>query len=554
MSTKQLFSNNANTTVAVTVNASDTQITVADASKFQNPANNGTYTYVTLENSGVIEIVKISNIVGNVMTVYGGLSGRGQEGTSASSFPVGTIVENRTTAGTLAGFVTDDVYLPKVASASALSVPSAMDAKAYMAGSDDGGSLVLAYAASSVLWNFPSYTLVQSGTCVSGNTVSADLGYSAGAYTAGKFIVQFTSGPIQGYPRAVTSITGTTIGWGTALPNAVGTNTYELYRSNYSVLGSGGGGGTSGYRGNVTSADGIALVTTTTPTFSSLTDGMEVDGYIVNSNSASTTPTLNANSTGAVTIQKLNGQALIVGELKGEVTLRYNSGLGKWILVNGGADTATMGTSIQLQSATAFTTAGTSTAYTLTPSPAITSNQTNLRFRVKFHTAPGVNPTLNVSTQGALYLKYKLADGSKTNITSVQVPTNWISDVEYDGTDWVILNRADILNNIYLAKPTLTDSGGNIQIGSNLASYGAFNYTITQNINLPFPSYVPAAGTFYIDVTMDNTGGWLLSFDGSYYLVPNASVWQTSRNCINRVWLVVRTPSVIDVYIENIKY
>ena len=40
----------------------------------------------------------------------------------------------------------------------------------------------------------------------------------------------------------------------------------------------------------------------------------------------------------------------------------------------------------------------------------------------------------------ALNLKYKDWAGAKQAITSVQVPINWVSDVENDGTDWVVLD------------------------------------------------------------------------------------------------------------------
>lgn len=96
--------------------------------------------------------------------------------------------------------------------------------------------------------------------------------------------------------------------------------------------------------------------------------------------------------------------------------------------------------SVQRQLATAFTTTGTSTAYLLTPSPAIAANTSGTRFRVTFHTAPGATPTLAVSGLTALPLKYRNGDGTKSIITSVQAPSGWISDVETDGTDWIVLN------------------------------------------------------------------------------------------------------------------
>jgi len=97
-------------------------------------------------------------------------------------------------------------------------------------------------------------------------------------------------------------------------------------------------------------------------------------------------------------------------------------------------------TDLQAQAVTAFTTGGTATAFTLTPAPAITANAANQRFRVKFHAAAGATPTLAVSGLTALNLKYKDSAGTKQAITSTQVPSGWISDVENDGTDWVVLD------------------------------------------------------------------------------------------------------------------
>jgi len=97
-------------------------------------------------------------------------------------------------------------------------------------------------------------------------------------------------------------------------------------------------------------------------------------------------------------------------------------------------------TDLQVQLTTAFTTGGTATAFTLTPAPAITANAANQRFRVKFNAAAGATPTLAVSGLTALNLKYKDSTGTKQAITATQVPSGWISDVENDGTDWVVLD------------------------------------------------------------------------------------------------------------------
>lgn len=126
----------------------------------------------------------------------------------------------------------------------------------------------------------------------------------------------------------------------------------------------------------------------------------------------------------------------------GDVAIMRSLGAGNWkcISFTRAASLPATYADIQVQLATAFTTGGTSTAFTLTPTPAITANTANQRFRIKFNAAAGTTPTLAVSGQAALNLKYKDSAGTKQAITSTQVPINWVSDVENDGTDWVVLD------------------------------------------------------------------------------------------------------------------
>lgn len=105
---------------------------------------------------------------------------------------------------------------------------------------------------------------------------------------------------------------------------------------------------------------------------------------------------------------------------------------------------------IQEQTQTKFTTGGTSTAYTGAPSPAITANTAGMLFFGTFHTAPGASPTLAVSGQTALNLKYRDSTGAKRDITATQVPSGWASPLWCDGTDWVVLNIAHKRGSCYL--------------------------------------------------------------------------------------------------------
>jgi hypothetical protein len=143
---------------------------------------------------------------------------------------------------------------------------------------------------------------------------------------------------------------------------------------------------------------------------------------------------------------------------------------------------ALVGTPTQRQSYTAFTTGGTSAAFTLTPSPAITANATNTRFNITLNAAPTGSPTLAVSGQTAKNLKYYDSTGAKQFITSAVAPINWNSDVIDDGTDWVMM---DVL-------PALITN----KIQPITAAVAANALTLTLNpTTLDFRSTTPGSGT-----------------------------------------------------------
>jgi microcystin-dependent protein len=94
-------------------------------------------------------------------------------------------------------------------------------------------------------------------------------------------------------------------------------------------------------------------------------------------------------------------------------------------------------TNLVFQSSTAFTTAGSSPQYTLTPQPPLTSYVAGQRYRVKFHAASVGNPTLNVSGLGALNVVQYDNTGLKEPSL---LAAGQLTDVEFDGADWVVLN------------------------------------------------------------------------------------------------------------------
>lgn len=97
---------------------------------------------------------------------------------------------------------------------------------------------------------------------------------------------------------------------------------------------------TSGYDLWADDASGTDTITATFSPAVSLTDGITVQVRAAGANTT-TTPTFNANSTGAKTITKNGDQALVAGDIHGAdhvMLLQYNSGTDKWELLNPSVD------------------------------------------------------------------------------------------------------------------------------------------------------------------------------------------------------------------------
>lgn len=95
-------------------------------------------------------------------------------------------------------------------------------------------------------------------------------------------------------------------------------------------------------------------------------------------------------------------------------------------------------TALQAQDKTAFTSAGTAPAFTVASSPAYGALTANQRMRVKFHAAgtTGSN-TLNRDGLGAKNLKQYDSTGAKV---AAVITAGQLADIEYDGTDMVVLD------------------------------------------------------------------------------------------------------------------
>lgn len=99
----QIFANNASGVLGAQLSNVATSLTLLDASAFPSPGSDFYLcTLVALNNNGqesAWEIVKVTGKASNTLTIV-----RAQEGTSAATWPLGSTVQMRVTAGTLDSF------------------------------------------------------------------------------------------------------------------------------------------------------------------------------------------------------------------------------------------------------------------------------------------------------------------------------------------------------------------------------------------------------------------------------------------------------------------
>lgn len=118
------------------------------------------------------------------------------------------------------------------------------------------------------------------------------------------------------------------------------------------------------------------------------------------------------------------------------VILQYDATSSRWRLLG----TVLTPADLQAQTYTAFTTGGTGTAFTLTPTPALTANAAKVRYNPTLHADPSGSPTLAVSGLAALNFKYYDPTGTKQFVTTAQAKSGMSIDIVNDGTDWVLLD------------------------------------------------------------------------------------------------------------------
>lgn len=287
----------------------------------------------------------------------------------------------------------------------------------------------------------------------------------------------------------------------------------DVQRSRYETLSNVGGTNT--------------IVGDLTPALTSYESGLQVRFKAANSSTGAAT--LNVNGLGAKAVQ-YNNAALVGGEIAQNVWHQAVYDGTQFQLLN----------PINVSSPTwGGTTGGTSTAYTITPAPAITAYAAGQRFTFNAHAANGATPTLAVN---GLAAKNIFDATTLTAIGANRILASKAYDVLYDGTQFRLLNDAgEVQNGDYIwlgttggtataqtasASPAITayktGQKFRMKIGAGLGSTGSTNTAHTININsLGTKNIVNQSGT------NPTIGTWVAGalmeciYDGTNFVITN---------------------------------
>ena len=147
----------------------------------------------------------------------------------------------------------------------------------------------------------------------------------------------------------------------------------------------------------------------------------------------------------------------------------------------------------------AATTAGTSTAYTITPSSAITAYAANQTFWVTFHTASGAAPTLQISGVATPpNLVKQDVTGAYVNIQANDIPTNHRSRVTLISTTQALVEELPPTVN-QIQPVTGTVAGNALTVGLNPTVLEFRSTTLTTGV--PVKRTVPTAISLIVPST-----------------------------------------------------
>ena len=203
-----------------------------------------------------------------------------------------------------------------------------------------------------------------------------------------------------------------------------------------------------------------------------------------------------------------------------------------------GFETMAADTRLQKQTATVFTTTGTSTAYIGTPATPITANTLGTEFEITMHATAGALPTLAVSGQPALPLIYLDAAGSGQSIGPAHLPAGWVARVRVLSGFWLVLNPfmgavGDTAGNVLVGAATSAGSTANVKAlvaglftSVNGTTPGVLNNTATTLVTLPNI----AAATYLVSV-------WLPASDPGNYSAVTLVVTQGANLAFNSLRL-----------------
>lgn len=232
----QLYVNNARTSLSGSILSTDTTINVTDGSAFPTPSS-GQYFLVTLEASGILEVVKVQGRTGNSFTsCVRGYEASGGVGV-ATGFPGGTRIENRPTAGTFTGLATGVELPTNIVSIDLLTSPITSDTNVYICSTvDESGNPIVAFRKEDYVWRFSTHPTVFISGVVDSVTTTVLTSSSLVGLTvppaAGQYILQFTTGDAAGTVRIITLTAIGSVTWSTVLgtlPTAG--DSYEIYKS-----------------------------------------------------------------------------------------------------------------------------------------------------------------------------------------------------------------------------------------------------------------------------------------------------------------------------------
>ena len=257
----------------------------------------------------------------------------------------------------------------------------------------------------------------------------------------------------------------------------------------------------------------------------------------VSQNSANTFYTSNSKLLYKPSTGELQTNSLIFpGSTSGSVTLNAaaTSGSAAITFPAGSGGISTSG-SKQIQLYNSFTTGGTNLDFTITSGSGLASYTVGLRFFVKFHTDVGSNPTINVNGLGAKNLKYYNL-GVKYTVTPGMIPTNWFSDCIYDGTDFIILQRAKITGSqkaMFMSGAT----GNGYNVVSNNTNIVSNTGIVTSNVANGISTMSLSGAGYGIDKA-------IFAFGNNLYTTSNCYVTSYFNPSYNNTRLVSNTGAV----------